>query len=357
MKTTIIQQVNKSIPFPKLLKLLFILSVSLQLILISQFYFFQNEHSTDASYILAQLVRGSGLTLLGGIILAYCNLIFIRYLNSAFPWKRNIFKRFFIQFPFSILAGILITPLIVILAGLFITFEQDMRTVYINNAYYFAIVNLFLMIILEAWLYFIEGSNAKVKAENLERELSQTRFEVLKNQINPHFMFNSLNVLSGLIEKDVAKAQQFIDEFAQIYRYVLETIEKPVVSLNDELRFIRSYIFLQQIRYGQALNVTVNLPAELLSMLMPPLSLQLVLENAIKHNIINLSQPLNIEIYLLDDWLIVRNNIQPKISSNHSTGLGQKNLAKRYAMIGENIPEFMVETNYYLAKLPLINSR
>lgn len=190
----------------------------------------------------------------------------------------------------------------------------------------------------------------KVQKENL-----QSQFEVLKQQVNPHFLFNSLNVLSSLISKDISKAQLFIDEFSQIYRYVLETIEKTVVTLGKELSFVRSYIFLQQIRYGDNLVFTVNLPSGLLKLYLPPLSLQVVLENAIKHNIVNESQPLHINIFHEDHWLVVSNNIQPKISMGTSTGLGQKNMVKRYALISDKEPIFQVVNNQYLVKLPLLN--
>ena len=190
----------------------------------------------------------------------------------------------------------------------------------------------------------------KVQKENL-----QSQFEVLKQQMNPHFLFNSLNVLSSLISKDVNKSQQFIDEFSHIYRYVLETIEKPVVTLNRELGFVRSYMFLQQIRYGENLNFNISIPSSILNLYMPPLSLQMVLENAIKHNVINEGNPLRIDIFSDNGWLVVRNNIQPKISMSKSTGLGQKNMVKRYALISSMIPTFSVVTNYYEVKLPLLN--
>ena len=188
----------------------------------------------------------------------------------------------------------------------------------------------------------------KVQKENL-----QSQFEILKSQINPHFMFNSLNVLSGLINADVTKAQLFIDEFSQIYRYVLETIEQPVVTLNKEFDFMRSYLFLQQIRYGESLTYSVDILAEHLQLLVPPLSLQVLLENAMKHNIVNEEKPLKIEIYSKGDFLFIKNPIQPKISGT-STGLGIKNLIKRYALICKLEPKFKVENNYYVAKIPLI---
>jgi LytS/YehU family sensor histidine kinase len=253
-----------------------------------------------------------------------------------------------------VLLAIFVSTLVTVFVNWISAYKKGFVQVLIVNALISSVINILMMVVLEAWHFFIESDKAKLKSETLERELSQVRFEVLKNQINPHFMFNSLNVLSGLIEKDVDKAQLFIDEFAHIYRYVLETIEKPVVSLEEELDFIRSYIFLQQIRYGESLSFKVNLAADLLKMLLPPLSLQLVLENAIKHNIVNQSQPLGIEIFYENGWLMVKNNMQRKISSNVSTGLGQKNLVKRYAMICNDIPQFMVESNHYIVRLPLI---
>jgi LytS/YehU family sensor histidine kinase len=300
------------------------------------------------------LFRGIILSSLAGTILAYPYLKLIRKLNFQIPWRKNLLKRFSLQFPLAILAGIIITPMIVIPAGLIFDMEYDFQT-NLNNAYYLVILSLFLMITLEALIHFDEGAMASVKAETLEKELSQIRFEVLKSQINPHFMFNSLNVLSGLINTDVSKAQQFIDEFSHIYRYVLETIEQPVASLSKELDFTRSYLFLQQIRYGQNLSYTVDIPANLLELVLPPLSLQVVLENTTKHNLISESKPLKIEILSEGFFLIVRNNIQPKISKGASTGLGLKNLVKRYVLISKQEPIFKIETNHYVVKLPLIN--
>lgn len=201
-----------------------------------------------------------------------------------------------------------------------------------------------------------ELTEINTKLLQVQKENLQSQFEVLKSQINPHFMFNSLNVLSGLISKDIGKAQQFIDEFSHIYRYVLETLEQQVVPLEKELDFMRSYLFLQQIRYGNDLSYTVNLPSSLLKWVLPPLSLQVVLENAIKHNIVNESKPLKIEIYSEENTLHVRNTLQPKISAAGSTGLGLKNLVKRYGLISESVPAFQVETGYYIAKLPLIET-
>lgn len=135
----------------------------------------------------------------------------------------------------------------------------------------------------------------------------------------------------------------------------METIEQPVATVSKELDFMRSYLFLQQIRYGKDLSYAINIPADLLDLLLPPLSLQVVLENATKHNIVNESKPLRIEIYNEGQVLLIKNNIQPKISKGVSTGLGLKNLVKRYSMISDKESVFLIETNHYIAKLPLIN--
>lgn len=210
------------------------------------------------------------------------------------------------------------------------------------------------MIIFEAWIFFVAESEAEKRNEELLKELTEIRFEVLKNQMNPHFMFNSLNVLTGLIESDPEKSHQFIEEFSSIYRYVLETIEKHVVTLEKELEFARSYMFLQQIRYGKHLSCSIKIPSELLSYFLPPLSLQVVLENAIKHNQVSMEKPLHIEIFAKENDLIVINTYQPKISFGKSTGIGQKNLIKRYALVCSKVPEFQIETNEYKVILPLI---
>lgn len=350
------KKLHSQISFTKLLKILLFIAVGMQLIVVSQMYFFKADMFEDTFALFIRLFRGIILSFLAGIILSYPDLALIRYLNKKFPWKKKMVKRFVIQFPIAVIEGILITPIIVIPAGLIFSMEYDLQT-NINNAYYLIMFSFFLMVVLEALIYFNESSLARQEAENLEKELSQIRFEVLKSQINPHFMFNSLNVLSGLIDSDIKKAQQFIDEFSHVYRYVLETIEQPVISLEKELDFMRSYLFLQQIRYGEMLTYSVNITAHLLKYVLPPLSLQVVLENAIKHNIINKSKPLRIDIYHEDAFLVVKNNIQPKISSGHSTGLGLKNLVKRYGLISKSEPIFSIDNDFYIARLPLINTQ
>ncbi|MFP4024570.1 MAG: sensor histidine kinase [Thiohalospira sp.] len=351
-----IRKLHQLIPFEKLFKLLVLFSVTLQVIIISYNHLSGFFHLTGIRNFLARLIFSSVLTTIAAFLIAYPDLFIIQYLNKYFSWSKRIIERVIIQIISTVIIGIVVSTFITLFAHWLDNYEEDLIAVLISNAMVASVVNFILVIILEAWIFFNESKQAKIKADDLEKELSQIKFEVLKSQINPHFMFNSLNVLSGLIDDDVNKAQQFLDEFSLIYRYVLESIDKTVVTLGEELNFARSYIYLQQMRYGENLIFDVNIPADLLHRFMPPLSLQVILENATKHNIVSDLQPLKIEIYNDQDWLIVRNNIQSKLSRGLSTGLGQKNLIKRYGMIGNETPKFLVETNYYVVKLPILKT-
>ncbi|MCF8378432.1 MAG: histidine kinase [Bacteroidales bacterium] len=349
----VFKQIHKFFSFSRLLKFILGIAIFTQIVVITYNHFSGFYVLDDFQHFLIRLFRGTLYSMVGGFLIAYPDLMAILYLNKKFPWSKNLFIRIFLQFIATIVIAVIISLAVTLFANWISPYTEEFSVVLLYNALIYCVVNLLIMSVLEGWSYFIESRQAKQEAKNLQEELTQVKFEVLKSQINPHFMFNSLNVLSGLISSDVKKAQQFIDEFSQIYRYVLETIEQPVATLGKELDFMRSYLFLQQIRYGDTLMFSVRIPSELLTKVLPPLSLQVVLENAIKHNIINKAKPLQIDIYNEDIYLIVKNNIQSKISSGISTGLGQKNLVKRYALISKIEPVFYVETNHYIAKLPL----
>jgi len=344
------------IPFKHLLIFLSGLVVGIQVVIIlynhmSGYYLLEGY-----MHFAIRLLRGVLMSLIAGFLIAYPDLFVIQYMNKIAPWGKNIFKRITLQFTLTVCIATMIAIVMTVSLHWIKPYEfHNIRSIVFSNTLIYIVVNIVVMAVFEGWIQYIEKAKTKQVADNLQTELSQIKFEVLKSQINPHFMFNSLNVLSGLINKDIKKAQQFIDEFSMIYRYVLETIEQPVATLEKELEFMRSYLFLQKIRYGENLTYAVNINAGLLEMFLPPLSLQVVLENAIKHNIINQSKPLHIEVSSEALALVVKNNIQPKISKGSSTGLGLKNLVKRYALVSEFKPEFTVDTNYYLAKLPLLN--
>lgn len=197
----------------------------------------------------------------------------------------------------------------------------------------------------------------QIQAEQLEKENLLSRLSALKSQVNPHFLFNSLSILASLVKKDPELSEQFILRLSQAYRYILEQRDTDLVSLATELDFLQSYTFLLQTRFEHKFEVDVNLDSETKkTSSIPPLTLQILIENAVKHNRMSEKEPLFITIEQEADMLIVRNNFRPRGEAVSSTRLGLQNIINRYALLtdkpvwaGEREGEFVV-------KIPLLNS-
>lgn len=346
---------NKLFPFKNLLKLLVIFTLIIQLIVISYNHISGYYSVTGFTDFLLRLIYGTFFSIIAGLLLAYPDLWVIYRTNPIAPWNKKPVKRILIELPALVIIGTLVAVFITSLAHLADRYKEPLLEVIVNNVLIIVVINLLLVITIEAYLFFNESTNAKQKADKMEQEIAHLQFEMLKSQINPHFMFNSLNVLSGLVAQNPEKAQEFIDEFALVYRYVLETVEKKLVELEEELDFIHSYMFLQKMRYGDQLSLAMTIEAKYLSCLIPPLSLQVVIENAIKHN--NVSDANSFEIFMNadDNWLTIKNKLAAKMSKGYSSKMGQKNLARRYAIVGDKIPCFFIKNDEYIVKLPLLN--
>lgn len=202
--------------------------------------------------------------------------------------------------------------------------------------------------------YFKRWKASIEKAEKLEKEKTQVQFDNLKNQLNPHFLFNALTSLNSLIFSDQNLASNFLQHLSRVYRYVLQHKEKEQVSLATEVDFIANYIFLLETRFGRAFQVKINLNDEALERGVVPVTLQIMLENAIKHNVMNEMRPLVVDIYNEGDYLHVRNNLQRKKVVDSSNKQGLENLKSLYRYLSPlNV---MVEetTHYYCVKIPLL---
>lgn len=301
------------------------------------------------------------LTFLGAWMLTYPDLWIIHLLDKFFPWdgKRKILRgslQLIISISFALTIGVVLT----LVSHSFSAYERPLGEILIINMRSFVIANIVLISLLEAWIFFTEGREAMKRQRELEHKLTTIRFEVLKKQMNPHFLFNSLNVLSGLIEEDTDKAQQFINRFSNIYQYVLKTIEQPLVSVKEEVDFLQSYTELQQMRFGNHLIVDVDLSRDISDCALPPLSLQVLVENAIKHNIISDEHPLHITVKNRENRIITTNSYQPKQQLQPSSKLGQKQLIQRYELIrADELPQFSIneDSNTYVASLPFFKSK
>lgn len=217
------------------------------------------------------------------------------------------------------------------------------------------IILLNAIIILVKYLADTGERRREVEFENevLKRENLNAMHEALKQQVNPHFLFNSLNTLKSLTKRSPEKAMNFIDELSKVYRYMLLHQNKNVVMLADEITFLKSYLYLLKIRFGDAINTEINLPEDCLANLMPPNTLQLLIENAVKHNIVSQRKPLSIFVFLQDEFLVIQNNLQPKQIYSVPSGLGLNNISQRYKLIlGKDISIEKKQDNF-MVFLPL----
>lgn len=194
-----------------------------------------------------------------------------------------------------------------------------------------------------------------VKGEKLDKARMQAQLEALKNQIDPHFMFNSLNSLSHLIDESPEKAKAFTASLAEVYRYILSNKEQRLVLLEDELLFLNKYLSLLQLRFGDTLHVDFALDSSTRSgFLVPPISIFMALENVVKHNEISHRAPMQVWLEQSDHYLCIKNRLKKKKTLNHSSGIGLKNLDERFKIIvGEGIVT-SIDAHYFKLKLPML---
>ncbi|GAB3715560.1 hypothetical protein GCM10027592_56230 [Spirosoma flavus] len=202
-----------------------------------------------------------------------------------------------------------------------------------------------------------ERLKAELSMQRLEQEKTNVQLRALQSQINPHFLFNSLNSLSALIDDDQQRASEFVDQLSQVYRYLLKTSDQPMTTLASELAFIEAYYHLLKTRHGNGLQLNVAVEPKYQSWLLPPLTLQLLVENAVKHNIVLASKPLRIDISVDEmKYLTIRNNLQRKRSLVLSNGIGLSTIFTQYQKLEHPIPDIIESETYFMVRLPLIQA-
>jgi sensor histidine kinase YesM len=265
------------------------------------------------------------------------NALFFIKLDSVFV-ERFSKKRLFVGF-----AGSVVLSLIVIfLLHLFeeVVYDNKSLQEFLENEkpenyIVSSIITFFVTLTIHA-IYFYKAYNEnKVKEQKIIAGTANAKFESLKNQIDPHFLFNSLNVLSSLIEENPENAQRFTTSLSKIYRYVLEQKDKELVSVAEELAFAKTYMNLLKMRFENSITFQLPTDFENTEAKVVPLSLQLLLENTIKHNVVSENKPLQITIYIQDNYLVVQNNLQKKEVLQDRQGVGLQNIVSRYALLSK----------------------
>lgn len=205
-------------------------------------------------------------------------------------------------------------------------------------------------------VYFFEQWKKSIQLnEALKNQQIRTQFEVLQNQMSPHFLFNSLNALSTLIAEDSKTAIEFTEKLSEVYRYILQNRDREVVRLREELEFARNYMFLLKIRYPQNLSVDFEVSDDYMNMSIAPLTIQILLENAIKHNVISKTHPLRVSVYIEGNSVVVKNNLQRKNVIEKSTKTGLMNIRIRYAYFGKEAIRIDSSDESFVVSIPLLH--
>ena len=291
-------------------------------------------------------------------VLGFSNMYFFSYMESL-KWKKtDTIKRLVL----GMLGATVIT-----LIGLFIlrvftvtyyydkTFDEFMATESIKNYQFGLWITLSIVVVFHVVYYYNRYQKQKIKEQKVIAGTARAKFDALKNQLDPHFLFNSLNVLTSLIDENPDNAQKFTTSLSKIYRYVLEQKNKDLVTVSEELKFAKTYMLLLQMRFEDALKFSLPETVSNPELKIVPLSLQLLLENAVKHNVITSDNPLVIKIYEDNGYLVVENNTNPKASLEKSTKVGLKNISQRYSLITRQPVDIINNHQSFKVRLPLLN--
>ncbi len=274
-----------------------------------------------------------------------------------YPGFHNTFRRLLRQIPSSLIYTISVN---IILLFILVPNFKDVKT-YMPNVPWYISCNWFsvfmaslVLAIYESRYFFDEWKKNIQKAEALAHAHTQTQFEALKKQLDPHFLFNSLNTLASLIDIKNKQAQLYLERLSDVYRYVLETRNKSTVTVEEELQFLEAYVYLIKVRYRDNIVIHQHIPAEIQSTHIPALSLQILVENAIKHNIISQHRPLHIDIKQEGDHIIIVNNKQIKQTLGISTRIGLQNIIERYQLLDYQNVEVLDSDATFTVKLPIL---
>jgi two-component system LytT family sensor kinase len=302
-----------------------------------------------ASVIIGSNILGWGIIYVG------------KLLDRVYPWKRSIILRF------SFELGLNFLLVIGILSLIFSLFSELLFKIGLSNlisqysettirVFILTFVSLFFYTILDFALYsYNQYSVVQIESIRISRQQLELQFDALKSQLSPHYLFNNLNTIYSLVHQDQVRTEHYIRMMAQTYQYILNTHSQKEISIIEEIGFIEAYKYLLEIRFGSTLEINIKLTQDTLSYYIPPLSLQILIENAVKHNSFDEENPLRIEILNDYDDIIVRNNISLAKPKSDSLKIGLDNLRKRYSYLTTRKLQTIVN-NYFIVRIPILKT-
>jgi len=222
----------------------------------------------------------------------------------------------------------------------------EVRGILINLVFY-----MFLNLLQQNY----ENQQVNIELERIKNDNLGAQYELLKQQINPHFLFNSLSTLKSMVETSDKDTVDFVLKLSNFYRFTLESRKLDLIHVHEEVDILNAYLFLQKARFDEGFTFTNSLTEKTLNTLIPPFTLQLLVENCIKHNVVSLDRPLHIKLYEEDDQIVVENQIQLKTGENNSLGVGLKNIDLRYSHLMDKHVNIVDDKKAFKVKLPFIH--
>lgn len=279
-------------------------------------------------------------------------------MNSKLPWEASPLRRVVVQ---AVTTLIFSAGTIYILLAFYNYFvckiPEDKTGAIVSSSLIVGVLVTFVLVTIQVSIHFFNRLKLSlVEIEIHKKESLQAQLENLRNQINPHFLFNNLSVLSSLVYKDQDKAVDFIDQLSKVYRYVLENKEKELVEIKSEVKFIESYCFLLKIRFGENIQFQINIQDDKLERFIAPMALQLLIENAIKHNEISEELPLIVRVYVESNYLVISNAIQLRKGIVHSSKTGLKNIISRYSYFTQLPVLISSENGSFTVRIPILDN-
>lgn len=274
-------------------------------------------------------------------------------LNKVYPFERNVTTRIVVQLLIGACIGLLVRIFIYYFGEPLLPFKIDSLFAAVTWVVYVVFPSLINLGFFSHY-FLIHWRDSQLHNERLEKEKAHVQFENLKNQLNPHFLFNALTSLNSLIMENQVLASQFVQQLSKVYRYLLQNKEKSFVSLKTELDFIQYYVSLLQTRFQQALTIKVEIAATAEDLNIVPVTIQLLIENAIKHNILDHERPLHIDIFTSGEYLVVSNNLQRRSHVETSNKQGLENMKSLYGFLTDRPVVIEENEERFSVKVPLV---
>lgn len=306
---------------------------------------------------LFKLFIANGLTFL---LFALVNSHLADIIAVRFPWVDNPRRTFIVAIVGTFIATTLVWLVIIylwigIMLGKLPLFSDWRDSLHFSSWIFSFTITVMVSAILHGKNFLTGWKQTLLEAEKLKKEQAIAQYETLKTQVNPHFLFNSLNVLTTLVHKDADVAEQFINQLSKVYRYILESRAQEIIGLDEEMRNLEAYVFLMKIRFGGNFIFDNQLTTNTNHYKVAPLTLQMLVENALKHNEISKMHPLSISVFFEDNFIVIRNNLQLKTNQNDSTGIGLSNIKSRYAFLSSQPISVSEGDGFFTVKIPVIN--